>query len=152
MPGPGIRMNKVTIPIMIVFVLFFVYMVWFSGDSEKKSVSPPAMPESKSEATVKSEPELKSPVLDKALEIRLLIDKLYKEDFKVIPDLNNNTVKNFLKELLVDNDAKKIFRQFSKTNVCIFLSDGYAIGDGYVKVRCNDGVKKVAQWLATGKN
>ncbi len=150
MPGPGIRMNKVTIPIMIAFVLFFMYMIWFSENSEKKSVSTPPMPESKSESPVKS------PVLEKALRPADLIRKLRQEgiEIKIVDNsifLDGNTVKDFLGELYADEDAKKIFRQFGQAHIYIFLSNEYAIMNGYVRIRCKDGAKTTAKWLATGK-
>ncbi len=146
----------------IVTAVAVVAAVTFITISTSKQVpsSPPAMPESKSEAMVKSEPELKSPVLDKARERRFnafqmmkLNDTLQQEGIRVtIGDADDAVLIDFIYALLNDEESQKVFRQFSKEGVLIYLTAEYKIGDEFVYVDITKGVKKVAQWLATGKN
>lgn len=61
-------------------------------------------------------------------------------------------VSKFLRELFKDKESLKIFRQFWNRGVITYLADRNAINDFGVYINVRDSVKKVAQWLATGKN
>lgn len=64
----------------------------------------------------------------------------------------------FLKELFKDKESLKIFRQFWNRGIIICLADRYHVADRYcvdgrgvIWVNARDSVKKVAEWLKTGK-
>jgi len=54
----------------------------------------------------------------------------------------------FLKELFADKESQKIFREYSKKGIMIFVGKKYQVYKfGYVTVDVNDGVKSIAEKL-----
>lgn len=164
--------KKRKVAVVLVGIAVFAFAIWFHANEKGKlqnalskisnpvsSLSPPAMPENKSEAMVKSESEFKSPVLEKTQERRFntlrmveLNGALWREGIKVTIGYADDAVLiYFLYALLNDEESQKVFRQFSKAGVLIYLTDEYKIGDEFVYVDITKGVKKVAEWLKTGK-
>ena len=56
-----------------------------------------------------------------------------------------------LQDLLADEESKNVFRQYNKAGICIFIGWNYSVFKGDVWINAEDGVKKTAKWLATGK-
>ncbi|MDP3052213.1 MAG: hypothetical protein Q8N42_01760 [bacterium] len=117
-------------------------------------ISTPSMPE------VKSRPAIKSPILKKAFklqvagrQIKLLIKKLENKGIFIdkTGSIRDAIALAFLQELLADEKSQKIFREFSEAGITIFLDNKYVVLAGAVFINTNDGVKKTAKWLATGK-
>ncbi len=154
--------------LLVIFIfgtlIILQYKFKFMGElpnpfkSKPVQISAPAMPEVKQEA--KSEPTIKSPILEKAFksqvagrQVKLLIEKLKNKGIYIDKTgfIRDAIALAFLQELLADEKSQKIFREFSKAGITIFLDNEYAIPDGSVFINTNDGVKKTAKWLATGK-
>lgn len=162
------RWNSGKTSLWLVMVVIFIcvgfaftdYKWRFFSDSfpspfEPKSAAPttPSMPE------VKLEP-IQSPVLDKALKQKLskeqrnvLLDRLKEKGIEVsiMGSVSDVQVFDFLHELLADEESQRIFREFSKAGISIYLDKEYDVFHGGVWVDIKDGVKKTSEWLAKGK-
>jgi hypothetical protein len=161
--GKGCNLSSALFWILVIVFIFgglavlqskFKFMGELSNPFESKpaQVSVPAMPEVKS----KELKTINSPVLKQALKQKLSIghrDKLRKKDilFWTTGSVKDAEAIDFFNELLADEGSQKIFREFTKAGINIYLIRGYDISSGAVWIDVRDGVKKVAKWLATGK-
>ncbi|MDP3052215.1 MAG: hypothetical protein Q8N42_01770 [bacterium] len=156
------RRGSILIGVIIIIVCCGIAYVFdfkplFPNPFSPSTLAPaPAMPEAKIEA--KSEPAIKSPVLEEALrlqkewdKVRILLEKLQQKDIEVLVSIESKKAEVFLEQLLADEDSQKTFRYFSKRKIVIYLSTRYRVSEGCVYINSADGVKKTAEWLVKGK-
>lgn len=145
--GNVAKKKKLLVGVLIVLASLTIYAVstLLISVTSGKLFAPPSTPELSIENTIiKIDPEINS--LTKAL-ARRDIDGL-----RVDLSLPDKEAISFLRNLLKDEESQKIFRQFSRAGITIFVSNhNYYVSKDTVFLNAADGVKKAAEWLENSK-